>query len=174
MPKTKSAPTADEEKLRHLAELMIDKRYMTDQECALVDAHRDDVARMVVQIENERASAPIETEPPLRAVGYHVLIRPPKRASETDGGILLPDTVDNFSFYGRVIAVGDKVTEVKVGDLVVYVKAGADQVEMDKFSKRRDALGEGFIAATEAMVQAVLSEPYAEKLGLRIKDIADE
>lgn len=181
MKTTESDREISSERVLQLAEMELEKRFfdVTDirdkmrvapedfEQAKQVILKRRDVEfnqRLATQREARRAI-------PMRAIGYHVLVQRPRKVTETEAGIILPDTVDNPSYYGRVLAVGAKVTEVAEGDLVVYVKAGADQVEMDTFSRHKDARGEGFVAVSEAMVQAVLSDDYAEMIGLRVRDI---
>ena len=91
--------------------------------------------------------------------------------TELESGLIIPDHVNNVAYYGRVLSVGEKVTEVDIGDIVVYVKAGADQVHMDEFTKADHAKGEGFVAVSEAMIQAKLTDDYARAMGLRVDDI---
>jgi co-chaperonin GroES (HSP10) len=71
----------------------------------------------------------------MKAQGEHVLIRKPNRKKALDSGIILPDANEQTYFYGRVLSVGPKVSDlgvsVKEGDIVVYDKHGAVAVELD-------------------------------------------
>ena len=51
--------------------------------------------------------------------GY-VLIEPAPTPKQTASGIYLPDNYEEKQSYGKVIAVGDVVTEVKKGDQVIF------------------------------------------------------
>jgi len=71
--------------------------------------------------------------------GY-VLVQPEEKATQTAGGIYLPDNHDEKPQAGTVIAVGsDWATEqgatikcpVKVGDKVVYKKWGGNDVKIN-------------------------------------------
>jgi co-chaperonin GroES (HSP10) len=57
------------------------------------------------------------------------------RASKTKGGLLLPDTVKDPQGYGRVISVGEIVseaTDIKEGDFLVYHPMAGMDMLMDK------------------------------------------
>ena len=63
----------------------------------------------------------------VRAVGYGVIIERTDQYSKssTQAGIIVAGTEDGFEkkfMLGEVIAIGAKVTEVAVGDIVVAVK----------------------------------------------------
>ncbi len=74
--------------------------------------------------------------------GY-VLIEPEVLEKKTAAGIVLPDTHDEKSQKGKVVAMGGPVyqdgklikTEFKVGDTVVYKKWGGDEVKLDLTGK---------------------------------------
>lgn len=75
--------------------------------------------------------------------GY-ALIEPVEVQKQTAAGIVLPDTHDEKSQKGRVIALGGpqvtdsgkKITpQFKVGDTVVYKKWGGDEVKFDMTGK---------------------------------------
>ena len=70
--------------------------------------------------------------------GY-VLVEPAEKATQTAGGIYLPDNASDNPQAGTVIAVGESIWEsgvkevkspVKVGDAVVYKKWGGNDVKM--------------------------------------------
>ncbi len=75
----------------------------------------------------------------LKPTAGYVLIEPVEAQKQTAGGIVLPDTHDEKSQKGKVIALGGpqitdsgkKITpEFKVGETVVYKKWGGDEVKM--------------------------------------------
>ena len=75
--------------------------------------------------------------------GY-ALIEPVEVQKKTASGIVLPDTHDEKSQKGRVVAIGkakinDKgqqiAVEFKVGDTVLYKKWGGDEVKLDVTGK---------------------------------------
>ena len=70
-----------------------------------------------------------------------------------------------------MLAVGNRVEEVRPGDIVVYQKDGADQIELDSFTKNKNARGEGWVAVTEAMIYAVYSDELARYMGIRVEAI---
>jgi len=75
--------------------------------------------------------------------GY-ALVEPVEMEKKTAGGIVLPDTHDEKSQKGKVIAVGGPlevssgkkiIPEFKVGDVVIYKKWGGDEVKFDYTGK---------------------------------------
>ncbi len=60
-----------------------------------------------------------------------VAVIPDKAADKTDGGILLPDDVQDEITSGRVIAIGCDVTRVSIGDKVIYSKYGIENLGTD-------------------------------------------
>lgn len=77
--------------------------------------------------------------PKLKPTAGYALIQPIKIDKKTPSGIVLPDTHDEKSQKGKVIALGSpQITdsgkmikpEFKIGDTVVYKKWGGDEVKM--------------------------------------------
>lgn len=75
--------------------------------------------------------------------GY-ALIEPIEMEKKTAAGIVLPDTHDEKSQKGKVVALGkplitgkgEKISpEFKVGDMVIYKKWGGDEVKFDYTGK---------------------------------------
>ncbi len=102
-------------------------------------------------------------------------IQRPKKITETQAGIIIPMQAARASFYGRVISVGRHVVEggeVEPGDIVVFMKAGAGEIEMEEFVKTDEAREQGCICVAEAMLYTKVSEAYARYLGLRVFDDA--
>ncbi len=74
----------------------------------------------------------------LKPTAGHVLIEPVETEKTTAAGIVLPDTHDEKSQRGKVIAIGNSVyqdgreikPEFKIGDTVVYKKWGGDEVKL--------------------------------------------
>lgn len=82
--------------------------------------------------------------PKIKPMPGYALIEPAQLEKKTAGGIVLPDTHDEKSQKGKVIAVGGslvtdsgkKITpEFKVGDMVIYKKWGGDEVKLDYTGK---------------------------------------
>lgn len=76
--------------------------------------------------------------------GY-VLIEPVEMEKKTASGIVLPDTHEEKSQKGKVVAIGQaKITEsgqkieaeFKVNDIVIYKKWGGDEVKLDLSGKQ--------------------------------------
>jgi len=81
----------------------------------------------------------LASQPKLKPTAGYALIEPLKLEKRTAAGIVLPDTHDEKSQKGKVIAVGGPLyqdgrevkPEFKVGDLVIYKKWGGDEVKLD-------------------------------------------
>jgi chaperonin GroES len=76
----------------------------------------------------------------LQPLGDRVVVKPVEGEEVTKGGIILPDTAKEKPQEGKVLAVGPGrlsedgkriAMEVKVGDLVLYVKYGGTEVKID-------------------------------------------
>lgn len=61
-----------------------------------------------------------------------VLLRPVKPEERTKGGIILPDTAQEKSQEGEVVAVGDDENiKVKPGDRVLFARYSGTEVKID-------------------------------------------
>ncbi|HEY8425397.1 MAG TPA: co-chaperone GroES [Limnochordales bacterium] len=68
----------------------------------------------------------------IKPLDDRVLVRPVKPEERTRGGIILPDTAQEKSQEGEVIAVGDDESiKVKPGDRVVFAKYSGTEVKID-------------------------------------------
>jgi chaperonin GroES len=76
----------------------------------------------------------------LQPLGDRVVVKPVEGEEVTKGGIILPDTAKEKPQEGKVLAVGPGrlsedgkriAMEVKVGDLVLYVKYGGTEVKIE-------------------------------------------
>jgi chaperonin GroES len=76
----------------------------------------------------------------LQPLGDRVVVKPIEREEVTKGGIVLPDTVKEKPQEGKVLAVGPGrlsddgkrvAMDIKVGDVVLYVKYGGTEVKID-------------------------------------------
>ena len=81
--------------------------------------------------------------PKIKPLAGYVLIEPVAMEKKTATGIVLPDTHDEKSQKGKVIAVGKPIykdgqkviPEFEVGDIVVYKKWGGDEIKFGTSSK---------------------------------------
>jgi len=76
--------------------------------------------------------------PKLKPTASYALVEPIALEKKTAAGIVLPDTHDEKSQKGKVIAIGAPqitdtgrkiVPEFKVGDMVIFKKWGGDEVK---------------------------------------------
>jgi len=76
----------------------------------------------------------------LQPLGDRVVVKPIEREEVTKGGIVLPDTVKEKPQEGKVLAAGPGrlsedgkriAMDVKVGDVVLYVKYGGTEIKID-------------------------------------------
>ncbi len=72
--------------------------------------------------------------PKIKPTPGYVLIEPVQQDKKTSTGIYLPDSHDEKSQQGKVLAIGDDTKElkspVKVGDKIIYKKWGGDEVKL--------------------------------------------
>lgn len=82
--------------------------------------------------------------PKIKPMPGYALIEPVELEKKTAAGIVLPDTHEEKSQKGKVIALGKPqitdsgkkiVPEFKVGDMVIYKKWGGDEVKFDYTGK---------------------------------------
>ncbi len=80
----------------------------------------------------------LDSLPKLKPMSGYVLVEPMQLEKKTATGIVLPDTHDEKSQKGKIIALGGsqitdsgkKITpEFKVGETVIYKKWGGDEVK---------------------------------------------
>jgi chaperonin GroES len=92
---------------------------------------------------------------PLRPLGTKVVVEPSDKEEKTAGGIVLPDTAQQKSIEGKVIAVGKGRTlddgtvvplGVTVGQTVIYSKYGGTEVKLE---------GKDFVVLDEDQIYAV-------------------
>lgn len=66
----------------------------------------------------------------IKPLGKRVLIQEVKQEEVTKSGIVLPGTVSKEKpITGEILAVGDEVSEVKVGEKVIYEKYTGTEVK---------------------------------------------
>lgn len=57
----------------------------------------------------------------VKMIGDKILVKPDATEGKTSGGILLPGTAQVESLRGKVLKVGEEVTEgIEAGDVVLY------------------------------------------------------
>lgn len=57
-----------------------------------------------------------------KPLGQRVLIKRKPEMTQTEGGIIIPDTLTAKPMEGQVLAIGDEVEKVKKGDKVLFAK----------------------------------------------------
>ena len=76
----------------------------------------------------------------VRLLHDRVLVEPIEQEERTKGGIIIPDTAQEKPIRGKVVAVGEgridergtrQKPDVKVGDVVMFVKWGGTEVKID-------------------------------------------
>jgi chaperonin GroES len=75
----------------------------------------------------------------LKPTQGYILLEPVEATKKTASGIYLPDSHDEKSQQGKIIAVGadeeKRKAPVKVGDIVIYKKWGGDEVKLNLTDK---------------------------------------
>ena len=87
----------------------------------------------------------------MKPIGHLMLVKPTDNYSEQEKktSILLPDHDNVFPDRGKVIAIGSKVTEVKVGDYILF-----DRIRVDNFRDRTGKLENNLLFVDESLVKA--------------------
>ena len=95
----------------------------------------------------------------MKAFKDFILVEEPKNEErKSEGGVILPQEKVNYSrpVKGTVLSVGNKITEIKVGDGVYYMpKSG---VELDPKSVFPQKEGEGLIDLPSPYVYRMIKE----------------
>lgn len=95
----------------------------------------------------------------MKAFKDFILVEEPKNEErKSEGGVILPQEKVNYSrpVKGAVLSVGNKITEIKVGDEVYYMpKSG---VELDPKSVFPQKEGEGLIDLPSPYVYRMIKE----------------
>ena len=95
----------------------------------------------------------------MKAFKDFILVEEPKNEErKSEGGVILPQEKVNYSrpVKGTVLSVGNKITEIKVGDEVYYMpKSG---VELDPKSVFPQTEGEGLIDLPSPYVYRMIKE----------------
>ena len=69
----------------------------------------------------------------VKAVKDKVVVEVLKSEEKTEGGIIVPATAEKDpQGYGRVISVGEEVTTIKEGDIVLFAKFGGQDILLDR------------------------------------------
>jgi chaperonin GroES len=70
----------------------------------------------------------------VKPLADRVMVKLEKNEAKTAGGIIIPDTAQEKTQTGVVVAIGDDkdVITVKVGDKVMYDKYAGTQVKIDQ------------------------------------------
>ena len=80
-----------------------------------------------------------------RPLGERVLVERVEEVSTTASGIIIPDSAKDKPSQGTVIAIGNDVEEIKVGDTIVFGKYSGNEITLDNkeyiIMEESDALG---------------------------------
>ena len=83
----------------------------------------------------------------MRPLNENVLVKPDPIEETTQGGIILSEKAIEKPLIGTVISVGNKVTDIKVGERVVYGKYEGTSLEIN---------GELHLIMTQGGILAIL------------------
>jgi len=73
----------------------------------------------------------MKNEPEIQPLGENILVEPTKNDTKTASGIVLPDTSEEKSQEGIVIATGeDKKIKVKKGQKIIYSKYSGSEIKI--------------------------------------------
>ena len=65
------------------------------------------------------------------ALGKYVLVERVKAETETAGGIILPENSGETPEEGYILSIGNEVTDLQVGDMVLVPAVGQRAVNLD-------------------------------------------
>ncbi len=66
-----------------------------------------------------------------RPLQNRIIVRPTASVDKTPGGIIVPDAAKEKPLEGRVLAVGVKVEEVHVNDIITYSKYAGTEMKLE-------------------------------------------
>lgn len=69
---------------------------------------------------------------PIQPLADYVVAQQEVAASKTASGIYLPDAVKEKPQTAKVVAIGQQVSQVKVGDKIIYKSYSTTDVKVDK------------------------------------------
>jgi chaperonin GroES len=95
----------------------------------------------------------------LKPMGDRVLALPAKKDTQSQGGIVIPDSVSgDTTIRAEVLAIGDgmimdsgerSVMQVKVGDTILFAKSSGTEIKLGN---------EDFVVISESEIMAVVEE----------------
>ena len=65
----------------------------------------------------------------IKALDNRVIVKPDDIKTELMPGVVIPETAQEVPLRGEVVNIGEKVTEIKVGDYAIYGKYSGTDVE---------------------------------------------
>jgi len=66
-----------------------------------------------------------------KPLGERVLVERTEAVNQTASGIYIPDNAQEKSQTAKVVAIGSKVEDVKVGDIVVFEQYRGSELKID-------------------------------------------
>lgn len=66
-----------------------------------------------------------------RPLQNRIIVRPTESEDKTPGGIIVPDAAKEKPLSGRVLAIGIKVGEVAVNDIISYSKYAGTEMKLE-------------------------------------------
>lgn len=76
----------------------------------------------------------------LKPTDDRVVIRPEEAITKTASGIIIPDTAKEKPKKGEVLAIGDEVENLKVGDIVLYGKFAGSEIDCKDDQNAKDTV----------------------------------
>jgi len=69
----------------------------------------------------------------VKALKDKVIVEILRPAEKTEGGIIIPETVEKDpQGYGYVLSVGEEITTIKEGEVILFAKFGGQDIMIDK------------------------------------------
>lgn len=67
---------------------------------------------------------------PIQPLANRVILEVQEHAEQSTGGIFIPDTAQEKPYQGLVLAIGPEVSQVKIGNRVLFSKYGGSDVKL--------------------------------------------
>jgi len=67
----------------------------------------------------------------IKPLGTRVLVEPTKAETKTASGLIIPDSAKEKPLQAKVLAIGNDVDQIKLGDTVIYGKFIGTELNFD-------------------------------------------
>ncbi len=68
----------------------------------------------------------------IKPMNAQIIVKPYKKPSETESGFILSVSEEGKPVQGEIVAIGDKVADVAIGDIIFFKKYVPDEIEIER------------------------------------------